>query len=251
MYDFQKKVCQVLGSQGFSIDCLEYDDLKIFKNVVRAQYLDILKEFKADPNELRLPMEEYHKTHLSKTEDHDKAWAKKNRNLSKTAVSQLLSTHFFKSLFDQISWCELVDSGGMGYPEITFRVCRPKPALDVGPLHCDSWFWVPENNLKMPEASFEIERIKFWFSLHNSKNSTGFRYVKKSHLKDYNYTTEERHGYTKPVFNENLVDLEIQSLSGGSGTFIAFNDNLLHGGYVTDIDTRVSIEFTLVVPAKI
>ena len=70
----------------------------------------------------------------------------------------------------------------------------------------------------------------------------------KSHLQEYSFSSEIRDGARKPVFNENDHNLEIHSLNGGPGTFIIFDDKLLHGGEILESGTRVSLEFTLAVP---
>ena len=98
----------------------------------------------------------------------------------------------------------------------------------------------------MPSTGFNTKRTKFWFCLHADGDKTGFRYANASHKKSFNYDGEQRDGFVKPTFDESKYDLDIRSLRGGSGTFIVFNDRLLHGGEVLTTDTRVSLEFTLV-----
>ena len=44
------------------------------------------------------------------------------------------------------------DENNIGYGELVWRLVRPNKKDDVGPIHCDKWFWdlnpthyVPEN----------------------------------------------------------------------------------------------------------
>ena len=97
----------------------------------------------------------------------------------------------------------------------------------------------------MPMTSFKTKRVKFWFSILNNGSETGFRFVKGSHKETFEYEAEIRDGYKKPVFHEERYELNIENLCGNPGTFIVFNDRLLHGGYVTGFGTRVSCELTL------
>ena len=89
--------------------------------------------------------------------------------------------------------------------------------------------------------------LVFWFSLYNETGQNGFCYVPSSHKQNFEYQSETRHGFKKPVFDETKHDLNIQIFKSNPGDFIIFNDKLLHGGKAGGNQTRVSIEFTLFV----
>ncbi len=146
----------------------------------------------------------------------------------------------------QLKWCEITDEENVGRGEIYFRLCRPLPFLDIGPLHADAWFWELGHG-SMPVVDFETQRVKLWFCLESEEEKTGFKYVPGSHKNIYDYGGELRGGFIKPTFDEANYDLDIRSLTGGAGKFIIFNDRLLHGGEALYSGTRVSVELTLVI----
>ena len=75
-----------------------------------------------------------------------------------------MKTRFFQELNSQFKWFEITDEENIGFSEIYFRLCRPKPFKDVGPLHADAWFWELGHG-EMPKVSFETQRVKFWFNV--------------------------------------------------------------------------------------
>ena len=245
IYDFKSYFCEVKGSKGFAISALTKDDLNLFREVITAQYRNVLSHNNASHNEKELPINKYHQTRLAKSNEHGKVWRKVNRILPQESLKKLMESDFFSALKSQIDWFQISDEENIGYPEVYFRLVRPSPCSDIGPLHCDAWFWELGHG-EMPKVPFEVQRTKFWFSLYNQNNSTGFRYVNGSHQIKLSYSAEERDGLNKPFFEESLYQLDIEELNRKPGSFIVFNDNLLHGGYATEIDTRVSCEFTLI-----
>tara|TARA_X000000368_G_scaffold8892_1_gene6983 strand:- start:626 stop:1381 length:756 start_codon:yes stop_codon:yes gene_type:complete len=231
-------------NQGFSKGTLSKNDLTLFRDIIYKNYQKNLKANGLKDQELlSLPISDYH-TFSDKIE-HGAIWNKLSRILNPKEYKKILTADFFIQLHEELGEVVISDEEDIGYPEIYYRLVRPKPYVDVGPLHADKWFWdlghgsVP-NDVKR-------KRIKFWFSLWNCNHDTGFRFVEGSHLKDYKYTSEIRDGFAKPVFNEKSVSLDISYLQGEPGSFIIFNDRLLHGGYPTNQSTRVSFEFTLFV----
>ena len=100
--------------------------------------------------------------------------------------------------------------------------------------------YVPEN----------CERVKCWISLW-CDNKNGLQVYPKSQLKDFNYVSEKRHGYIKPIFDHFHVENFMEKQNCDPGTVIIFNDKLLHGGAVNEgLQTRVSMEFTMFVNNK-
>ena len=243
-YDFTKMLSEVNGNSGFGIYKLSKEDLKLFQSLVLEQYFEIVtsKNVNLDEN---FDISEYHNTKIANTDLHKKLWPKKNRILNKIRFKKLMQSNFFLNLKSKFDWYKISDEENMGFGEIYFRICRPLPYKDIGPMHADAWFWELGHG-EMPKVNFDTQRIKFWFCLETKESKTGFRFVPGSHKKNYNYKSEYRDGFVKPTFKEEEYDLSIESLKGKPGTFIVFNDRLLHSGEPLNSHTRVSIEFTLV-----
>lgn len=244
-YDLKKFVNDVNGDLGFSVGNLYEEDLAVFKQLVVEQYKQVFLNFENNPAEV-FKINEYHKSKIAQSDIHKKLWPKSNRILSKKRLSHLLNSRFFTDLNSQFDWYEITDEDNVGFSEVYFRLCRPKPFKDVGPLHADAWFWELGHG-EMPQVNFDTQRIKFWFCLETDNTKTGLRYVPGSHKKQYDYGGEQRDGFIKPTFDETQHNLAISSLNGKPGKFIVFNDRLLHGGEILEKGTRVSLEFTLAI----
>ncbi|MBT4259764.1 MAG: hypothetical protein HOD90_07600 [Nitrospina sp.] len=230
----------VEGEGGFSTDSVSQSDLELFREVVTRHYQKVLLNsgFNDEAN-LNQPIDTYHQ--FSQKVDHSNIWGKKDRILAEEDLEIFLSSEFFKSMKEQIGEINISGEEGVGYPEIYYRLVRPKPYVDVGPLHADRWFWDLGHGFT-PEG---YKRIKFWFSLWNEPGLSGFRFVKGSHTKEYDYEGEKRDGQMKPCFEEEKYNFEISPFLSKPGDFIIFNDSLLHGGLIGGEKTRVSFEFTL------
>lgn len=233
----------VFGPDGYATSSLSSGDLAFFQNIVQQHYLSVLKGKGGvtDAALLEQPIYKYHS--ISDRVDHGGLWCKNNRILPKADYDAFLTADFFKDLQDVVGDVLISDEENIGYPEIYWRLVRPPPHHDVGPLHADAWFW----NLGHGDTPEGYQRIKFWFSLWNDEGQNGFRFVPGSHLKDYPYKGKERDGFVKPSFNEDDHDLDVNIFRSTPGDFIIFNDKLLHGGAVGGDNTRVSFEFTLFV----
>lgn len=237
-----------LGTYGYFIGKLRPNDLEAFQSVIEEQFQEKILEHTSEHVCENLRTENYHKTKIANNEDtHKSIWAKHARILSEKRCAKLCQSDVINSLTSLFHWSQITNEANQRHGEMYFRLCRPRPFVDVGPLHADHWFWDLGND-QMPNVNFECKRLKFWVCINTSENKTGFRYVPKSHLQEYSFSSEIRDGARKPVFNENDHNLEIHSLNGGPGTFIIFDDKLLHGGEILESGTRVSLEFTLAVP---
>jgi len=248
-YQFGKLLTDSSGDEGIGEGRLTKNDLNVFQEVVKTQFINVLTNYDKTHINSDLSIDKYHETKIAKSKIHDEIWTLSNRHISKELVSKLMSTRFFIALSEQLDWFEILDGTNIGHPDISFRICRPIPFLDGAPLHRDSWFFHPKNSLSMPTKHFKIKRVKVWISLHNDKN-TGLRYVKGSHTQKYDYSYEKRNGFFKGNFDESRYKLKIDKLIGECGTFVVFNDELLHGGFSTKKNTRISAEFTLAVRSK-
>jgi hypothetical protein len=244
-YDFNKFVNEVNDWSGLSTDELSPEDLELFQSLVLEQYKEVVSKYDDNLCDI-LKINEYHESKIAKSELHKQIWPKKTRILSKARLQRLMGSQFFSELKAHFEWYNITDEENVGFPEVYFRLCRPEPFIDVGPLHADAWFWELGHG-EMPKANFDIQRIKFWFCLETEEAKTGFRFVENSHKRDYNYAGIERDGFVKPTFDETKHDLLIKSFTGKPGSLIVFNDRLLHGGEILKSGTRVSLEFTLAI----
>jgi hypothetical protein len=244
MKNIKEIIKEVYGELGYSISRLSEDDFLKIREFVKNHYLDILKNVaKVDNQEIiQSGMDEYH--NYSDSIEHDKIWTKRNRILSNEIFKEFLKLDLFKEIKNEIGEVFISDEENIGYPEIYWRLVRPFPHNDVGPIHADAWFW----ELGHGETPVTHERVKFWFALFNESGENGFCYVPSSHRIKYDYNSEHRNGFVKPTFNPSNYDLNIQVFNSTPGDFIIFNDRLLHGGKVGGVKTRVSLEFTLFVP---
>jgi len=243
LQNFEEIIASVNSEKGYYIGAICEQDLSLLQTLVGDQYQKIMENNTELTHDQIPVLKDYHS--VSESLDHSKIWQKKNRILNLEDFNKFKKTEFYSSIKRNFDDFYISDEEEVGHPELYFRIVRPAPNIDIGPLHADSWFWELGHG-KMPKGK-SLRRIKFWFSLLNDSNETGFRYVSGSHKRKFQYSSELRHGFEKPVFQENQYQLNISKLIGPPGSFIAFNDNLLHGGYITQNITRVSCEFTLIV----
>jgi len=140
----------------------------------------------------------------------------------------------------------LSDEEEVGYGEMYWRIVRPDRPTDVGPVHADYMFWDLGHG-KMPANSF---RVKVWLALFAEKGKSGFQFVPGSHLENIPYIGEKRGLITKPRLLVEAKDLALVPFAASAGDMIVFNDRLLHGGLVGGEKTRISLEFTMIVPHR-
>lgn len=240
---FEEKFRDVFLGEGYCTSSLSEKDLNLFRLIVEKHYRNVLQNAGVTDEELlSRPIYKYHE--ISDKIDHANLWGKMNRILNQEELAEFMQGDFFKDLSAEVGEVLISDEEDVGYPEIYWRLVRPAPWHDVGPLHADKWFW----DLGHGTTPDGYCRVKFWFSLWNEAGANGFRYVPNSHAKDYPYSSEVRNGFAKPVFNEKDHDLNITVFNSKPGDFIIFNDKLLHGGQVGGTNTRISFEFTLFLP---
>lgn len=241
MLDAFKKV---FSDSGYITQSISKNDLALFRGIVERQYISVLENLASvgDADILDTPITKYHE--ISHLVDHSNLWCKANRILSKDDYNAFLKADFFQQLKDELGSFLISDEEEIGYPEIYWRLVRPPPHKDTGPLHADAWFW----DLGHGNTPSGYQRVKFWFSLYNEQGDNGFRYVSGSHTNNYNYLGEIRNGFVKPVFDESNYNLDVSNFNSKAGDYIIFHDKLLHGGLPGGLETRVSFEFTLFLP---
>jgi len=177
--------------------------------------------------------------------DHSKLWKKTTRILSSQFTRWFFKTSFVGLLEQEFGLFEISDEEGLGWPNIYWRIVRPREANDVGPMHRDSWFW--DLNESYTKPSYSFKRIKVWIPIHINTGLNGLLVEDYSHhRKDIRFKGEERYGLKKPMLINPPGDINSHLLKVKEGEAIIFNDNLLHGGAINKAEKcRVSIEFTM------
>ncbi len=236
---------EVSGEQGYSTQLsLSEPELTMIRQLVRDQYLQRIEAHHPDKIELfrNNSIEDYHL--LCHQVDHEKLWPKINRILPQQSVEKIQSLPFMKQLEKVYGAFTLADEEEVGYGEMYWRIVRPDHPTDVGPVHADYMFWDLGHG-KMPANCF---RVKVWLALFAEKGKSGFQFVPGSHLLDIPYIGEKRGLINKPRLLVEEKELALIPFAASPGDLIVFHDRLLHGGLVGGHKTRVSLEFTMLVP---
>ncbi len=236
---------KIAGTPGFSTDLsLKNEELIRLRHLIRNQWLEHIKILAPEQvNRFeKLGIEGYHEaSHLL---DHSSVWPKKVRILPQDAVLEVRKMSFICQLEDYFGQFEISDEENIGREEIYWRLVRPNEKNDVGPLHADGWFWELGHG-KTPDNKI---RIKIWIAIYVEPGLSGFIYVPGSHLKDWPYHAELKHGFNKPVIDVSEDKLNPLLFKSQPGDTIIFHDKLLHSGAISSGNhTRVSLEFTMFV----
>tara|TARA_Y100000589_G_scaffold330720_1_gene381249 strand:- start:212 stop:964 length:753 start_codon:yes stop_codon:yes gene_type:complete len=239
-----------IENKGFITKFPAFNDIEFefIRKSIDNQYKDVLKKvlpkdilknhFRDDFNVSR-----YHD--ISKSVDHPKTWYKLNRVLNKDFADWFLESSYIAKMKKEYGRIEITDEECLGYPNIYWRLVRPKIDRDVGSLHRDSWFWdIDKSNGKVFP---EYKRLKSWISISVEPGKNGLLVVPESHIKnDIKWSTIQKDGGTKPILSSKIKDKDICLLDTKNNTVVIFDDNLLHGGSKNNGHfTRVSLEFTL------
>lgn len=244
-YPSPSAISQSVEREGYSIQLsLSETELELVRELVTSQYLKNIETHHPDKLELfsNRSMEDYHL--LCHHVEHEKLWPKINRILPQQSVEMIRSLPFMKELEKAYGYFTLSDEEQVGYGEMYWRIVRPSHLTDVGPVHADYMFWELGHG-KMPANSF---RVKVWLALFVEKGKSGFQFVPESHLVDTPYVGEQRGLIIKPRLLLGEKDLALVPFAASPGDLIVFHDRLLHGGLVGGDNTRVSLEFTMIVP---
>ena len=236
--------------KGYVLFDLAQNDLELICQLVSEQYLHQLQG--VCPSKVGLyhsqPMDQYHTIFQPDHFDHGSTWTKPTRVLGPMAWDQLKKTQLIKHLYEMYPGLKISDEENFGWPNIYWRLVRPGNN-DVGPVHADAWFWelghgtMPDNHV----------RQKIWISLYSEPGKSGLRVVPESQRKsDWRYHGVEKQGMLKPVIDESEQDLDLFDLPLSAGQGVIFHDRLLHGGMPNrGAATRVSLEFTMLIPSEL
>ena len=239
------------NGQGFDVSLklnqIEYKKIRSFINKHWFQRIKEIDENLANEiEELEIDISQYHL--ISKKLNHEKIWSKKSRILSSGFVDYFVNTKLYKDLKSMFGEFQVSDEENLGWPNIYWRLVRPKIKNDIGPLHRDSWFW--DLNDSFPKYKFRHKRLKVWIPICVENGLNGLMIEPESQKrKDIKFKGEMRHGIKKPVLLTSTDNINAKLVDTNLGDVIIFDDNLIHGGAINNgIKTRVSFEFTLVIP---
>jgi len=238
----------VAGASGYTGELrLAPDELEVMRGFIEAQWLARLAE--VAPEHVTAfrerGIERYHE--LSHLVDHATIWPKAVRILPVEAVDAFRRTSLAKALEDAFGPFEISDEEEIGREELYWRLVRPDQAGDAGPMHADRWFW----DLGHGKTPAHRQRVKVWVSVANEPGLSGLALLPGSHLREWRYHGELKHGFVKPVIDEDVASLPFELVPTRSGDAVVFNDRLLHGGRIgSGRFTRVSFELTMFVRSQ-
>ena len=185
----------------------------------------------------------YHE--ISKYISHVETWPKTNRILPKEFVNWFLNSSYIQALSSEYGSLEITDEELIGFPNIYWRITRPRKPRDVGPLHRDAWFWEIDklNGKRFPN----FKRLKSWVSINVEAGKNGLLVVKASHKnKGLEWETTKKDGRLKPSLKSLIPPDDITLLKTLNNSVVTFDDDLVHGGSENlGKTTRVSMEFTV------
>ena len=235
----------VTGESGVYLGLtLAPEELLRVRSAIEDQWLGRIREVAPEHADrfAAVGLARYHE--LSHLVDHASIWPKAVRILPAEAVATIRATSLLRALEDTFGPFAISDEEGLGREEIYWRLVRPHEQGDTGPVHADRWFW----DLGHGSTPADVERVKVWVAVVCEPGRSGLRLLPGSHRKQWRYHGEHRHGFVKPVIDEDVDALGLELAPTAPGQAVVFNDDLLHGGGVgTGELTRVSFEFTMFV----
>lgn len=238
---------QISGDDGYILSQISSQDLALIQLAIFEQYLHTIQI--VCPRRVsayrKAGLSSYHSVYQPDDFHHGRTWVKSARVLGPQFVQTLQKTDFFKNLRQVFGSFLVSDEENFGWPNVYWRLVRPGSS-DIGPVHADKWFWDLGHGT-MPQG---YSRVKLWLAIAAQPGKSGLMVLPGSHKKsDWKYHGIEKNDQMKPVFDEDVSSLNMLDLPLNPGQFILFHDELLHGGMPNlSESTRVSLEFTLLVP---
>lgn len=239
------------GQEGYSLNLkLSASELEMIQKMIRMQWLYRLQLLVPEHVHRfdEVGIERYHE--LAHLIDHATVWPKTSRVLPREAISIFRKMDFFNKLESELGSCIIADEEQYGWENIYWRLVRPGNN-DLGSLHADKWFW--DIGTSGPISNFSHERLKIWIAIHTVSGKNGLRVVPGSHhKKDWQWHVEVCNNIKKPILDEPEKKLDLVLLPTEPGTAVVFHDELIHGGAPNTAETtRVSLEFTLLIPVHV
>ncbi len=238
------------GSGYKLVNIISSEELAELKNLIENKWRNCMKSYYQNSTckqNYQTTIESYHVN--IEDADHQRLWPKRNRLLNSLEVDTFMNMQFFKTLTTILGNFLVSDEENLGYANIYWRIVRPHKTTDIGPAHRDEWFWVLNDQYKMP---YQRKRVKIWIPIVTERKESGLLIERYSHKRtDIEWGGELRHGINKPVLKTPDNQLNLELVDTKEGDVIIFHDKTLHGGKInTGSKTRVSIEFTALVEEK-
>ncbi|QNJ27819.1 phytanoyl-CoA dioxygenase family protein [Synechococcus sp. A15-24] len=237
--------CSSYQNKGFLVElnALSSHELDIIQRFIVLNIQSLFKEC-AVPYESPLEWPSLINPSNRKYWFHNHISSKSVRRFTAEQVSKILKFTIFSRLRELLGEFVVSDEELIGYPDVYWRFVRPYEEGDIGPLHCDSWFW--DLNPSWNHNSDFKKRTKVWIAILAEVNQNGLVVFPGSH-----------NGHTfsyKVISSENKLKPTIVSPPSMSSSFlvptnstdaIIFHDKLLHGGSLNKGSSpRLSFEFT-------
>jgi hypothetical protein len=203
--------------------------------------LGFLKNRVGEYKDFYTSLESYHTVGLV---PHRDIFTMRNRVVPLAPVLRRMSV--LQKLEQEFGRFKISDDYKLGHENVLMRFVRPKEQ-DVGPFHCDRWF--------LDVMGFDGFKgyipIKVWTAICCEPGQSGLFLCPGSHKKKWSYSVQKLHGIDKPVFDEGQ-DYSPELFMSNPGDCAVFGYDFLHGGAPTTGEkTRVSIEFTTLIPEDV
>jgi hypothetical protein len=238
---------------GYSVYRIFSDsELISLRNRINTQVIEVLSKYDSEAYELLKdeddPLSVYHELGLK--ESHGSTWIKLNRILSEADTAWIESTTSIMALRNSFGSSKTSDEEQLGRGNYYWRLTRPGATDDVGPMHCDAWFW--ELNDDYGENMIGLQRVKVWVAIETAPGLNGLLVQPGSHLREsFEWEGTVSRGARKPVLKTEVDPSSLTLLAPPPGHGVIFHDRLLHGGAVNTANRcRCSIEFTLLIPTN-
>ena len=231
-----KRISTDLESKGVHLGlAFTHDELEELKSLI----LGFLKNRVGEYADFYESLEDYHSVGLV---PHRDIFTMRNRVVPLAPI--LRRTSVLKKLEEEFGRFKISDDYKIGQENVLMRFVRPHEKSDIGPFHCDRWFLDV-----MGFDGFEGYRpIKVWTAICCEPGESGLFLCPGSHKKKWSYSVKEVNGVNKPSFDEGQ-HYEPELFMSEPGQCAVFGYDFLHGGCETNGEkTRVSIEFTILVP---
>jgi hypothetical protein len=237
---------EIVNGPGFTIiDFLSSDQLAQVRELVTDHFFSVVAANHLSQDFMSLALLSTYHTFKSSA-NHGTLWTKSNRILPNSHFLRFLATSSLFERFGALANLSITDEDNIGYGNVYWRLVRPFHESDVGPLHCDQWFWLLNKHHTMPKGT--NTRLKLWAPLFSDLGKNGLLVEPFSHIRDdIKWVGEFRHGIHKPVLLTDPSSFNLKLLHIQPGQAILFHDKLIHGGALNkSVDsTRVSVELTL------
>lgn len=236
---------KVKNSPGFALGVsFSAEDLARIKCLIQEHLVARARQIKPDVADRygECSLEEYHT--IPQVIPHAKLITRTDRILPQRAVDEIRRMQLFRQIEAEIGHFDISDEEAVGRENVLMRLVRPGQPSDVGSLHCDDWFW---NVYSFPKPK-GVTRVKVWSAICCEPGKGGLLVGPDSHKRSWKFTVAEKAGMAKPLLHPD-ENPKLELFNSWPGDGIVFSYDLLHGGAVTSgSQTRVSLEFTMLIP---